>query len=160
MRPSPPPVPAHLRAPRRGAITTFVVAAIVLFGLTSAAMVVSAVMILGQGESSRRTLQMDFVQRAVEWQLREKLASIAATTDSQTNTAPDTGLWKWDFATGGRNETALVECRLVSEPESPLEYELRVTLQVRGEPVLVRRSRLAVDQPTNTIPATPSDITN
>ncbi|WP_068849089.1 hypothetical protein [Planctopirus hydrillae] len=134
---------------RRGLVTTFVVAALVLFGLTSTALVISAVMLLQQGESTRRTLQMDYLERGAEELLRQNLGRVFSTESQQQDGVLSQPLQVLELMTGREQERARITYRLIREehltPQEKAESqlcEIQVELMIREQKIVSRRSYL------------------
>lgn len=134
---------------RRGSATMFVVAALVLFGLTSTALVISAVMLLQQGESTRRTLQMDYLERGAEEVLRQNPRGMFSAESQQRDGVMSQPQQVLELATGREQERARITYRLIREehltpqekPESQL-CEIQVELMIREQKIVSRRSYL------------------
>lgn len=142
----------HFRAgleSRRGLATTLVVAALVLFGLTSTALVISAVMLLQQGASTRRTLQMDFLQRGAEELLRQNPQGIFSAESQQREGVMSQPEQVLELVTRREQERARIAYRLIQEehltpqekPDSQL-CEIQVELMIREQKIVSRRSYL------------------
>ncbi len=134
---------------RCGSVTIFVVAALVLFGLTSSALVISAVMLLQQGESTRRTLQMDYLQRGAEDLLRQNSQGMFSAESRQRDGVMSQPKRVLELATGREQERARIAYRLIQEehlipqekPDSQL-CEIQIELMIREQKIVSRRSYL------------------
>ncbi len=134
---------------RHGLVTTFVVAALVLFGLTSTALVISAVMLLQQGETTRRTLQMDYLERGAEELLRQNPGRVFSTESQQQDGVLSQPQQVLELVTGCKQERARITYRLIREehltPQEKAESqlcEIQVELMIREQKIVSRRSYL------------------